>query len=110
MSDLTKSEVLLGIQCGLFDNELDEITSAIHRRRNLVSAEKANQLSIGDTIVIGRISPKAFSGKRAQVVSFDGDKLLVALLDTVGYVGKRGYIYAGHEITIQSVCIAEVRS
>lgn len=73
--------ITLAIASGLVDHLLDDIVSAVQRRRSLLATEKLSVIQIGDRITISaNVKPKLLAGCPCEVVGFDGEKIKVRLL------------------------------
>lgn len=70
------------ILCGLHDDVLERISSALKQRYNIRSAidtnKKLSEISIGDRVKFNsHASPKYLQGCGAEVVGVSGDKFII---------------------------------
>ena len=78
--------VEVGIASGVLDAELDNIESALQRRRAFLASEKIASLTVGDVFAISdSVRPKLLAGSYLRVVEFVGiDKVKGEILHYTG--------------------------
>lgn len=89
---------------GHFDSDLEMIQSLIQRRREVLGAEKLQDLLPGDVFrVDGRVRPKLLSGARIQVTDFVGDDKVKGIL--LDYCSSKWRV--GAVVTLPKTLIGE---
>lgn len=74
--------VLDGIVGGQFDDQLDQLDSAIRARRKIVEARKLDGLKPGDTVRFNnRTKPKYLIGLEAKVIRINKTRAVVKITD-----------------------------
>lgn len=83
----------LMIRTGAFDTSLEELSSLIARRREVVASERVASLEVGQHILISQqCRPKMLAGEPVEIVGFDGDKVKVRLRHTYSSKWRAGNV------------------
>lgn len=85
--------VLMAIQSGRFDDDIERIVDQLSRRRAAVGAMKASELTEGDRLTIAdTVRPKLLAGIACEFVGYEGRNLKVKLLQWASPKWREGMV------------------
>lgn len=101
---LSRELIVMAIQSGMFDGDLEIIGDVISRRRSAVAALKVSTLSIGQKVrVSDTVRPALLAGALCEVIGFEGRKVKVRL-----EVTRSSKWRAGNTVTLPPELVGDV--